>query len=186
MKRRKALLLIFLLTFTACTVDEVLDTINVAAQVAAEIGAALGPINPVDAAIVTNLSGIASAGVLVLQDIYQQYTANPATTDVGKVLAAVQAAKANLSQALAAAHITDPHTLQVVTAWANLIINTLDAVASAIEPAQPANTPSGVRMAVIPFSPQAVALAWQEQVCSGNYACSKLVHVPKHGLRKLW
>jgi len=182
--------LLLLLILTACTVNEVLDTINVASQVAGEIGAALGPLNAADAAIVENISGIASAGVIVIQNVYQQYEQSGAQSDLQKVLAAVGAAKANLSQALAAAHITDPQSQATVTKWANLLFTCIDAIADALQAAPATNVealarPSS-RSVIMPLGPQQIVAAWSSQVCGGEARCSKLVHVPKHGLAKLF
>lgn len=176
MKRVATCGLIFVLCFSlvACTVDQVLADINVLIQIAASIGAAVGNVSPIDAAEIQKLSAIATAGISAIQTAYDTYKASGATTDLQKVQAAIAAVQTNLSQELAAAHITNPASQQKVTNWVNLIYSTLAAILAALPQFQ-AKRANGRAKIDIAVTPKTLKARWDKEVCEGATACSALV-----------
>lgn len=173
---------------TACTVDRVLDAINVAIQVAASIGSAAGNVSLSDEQTIQNLSTIATGGLNVVQQDYDAYEKSGATTDIQKIQAAVNAVKTNLSNAMAAFHVTDPETQQKVVNWCNLLTGSLSAILSAL----PAIQTSQLQMAAllqyaklnsltVSMSAKTIKSRWDKEVCQGDKSCTKLVRVPRHG-----
>jgi hypothetical protein len=176
MKKTLSSLLVLILCFSlvACTVDQVLADINVLIQIAASIGAAVGNVSPADSIIIQKLSGIATAGIAAIQTAYDTYKNSGATTDLQKVQAAIAAVQTNLSQELAAAHITDPASQQKVTNWVNLIYSTLAAILAALPQLQTLQK-NGRPKITLAVTPKTLKFRWDNEVCQNNSACSALV-----------
>src|SRR5579864_2991104 len=81
---------------TACTVDQVLADINVAVQIAGQIGQAVGAVSPADALLIAGIQGVASAGLNAIKNAYDTYHASGAVTDLQKLQAALDACKFTL------------------------------------------------------------------------------------------
>lgn len=170
-----AISLLLCCSLVACTVDQVLADINVLIQIASSIGAAVGNVSVSDSAEIQKLSGIASSGIAAIQTAYASYKASGATTDLQKVQAAVSAVQTNLSQELAAAHVTDPISQQKVTNWVNLIYSTLAAVLAALPELQTHPVTAKAKVAVA-ITPKTLKSEWDKKVCDGAPACMALVH----------
>jgi len=189
MKKKKALTLLLACTLAlaACTVDQVLSSINVLIQAAGSIGAAIGAVSPADAAIVSGLSALASKGLSIIQADYDAYKKSGATTDLQKLEAAITAVQTNLPAELAAAHVYSPAAQAKCTAWVNLTVTSLDIVAEALPQIESAST-AGERQAAEEkvshnpaLVPQALQARWAKEVCRGDARCSSLVKVHEHG-----
>jgi hypothetical protein len=172
------------LSLVACSVDQVLTDVGVAIQIAASIGAAVGPISAVDAAEVAKLSAIATQGLNAVKAAYDAYKASGATTDLAKLQAAVDAVQANLPAELAAAHISDPNAMSKVTAWVGLVVTSVAAIAAAIPQLTSPVVAASKKAKLMASLPSAKTLQarWASEVCKGDVKCSALVKVNKHGL----
>ena len=168
---------------TACATDQVLADLNVAIQIAGQIGQAVGAVSPADAMIIAGLSATASAGLTAIKDAYDLYEKSGAATDLQKLQAALDAAKATYGEALKAAHVSNIATVAKVQAWANLIYTSLDAVLAAIGGQATANVKAmGRRNITLTITPQALKARWDSEVCKGESGCSGLVKTHKKTL----
>lgn len=160
-----------------CTTDQILADINVLIQIAASLVPALGGVSTADAAELQKLSNIATTGMSAIQAAYASYKGSGATTDLGKVQAAISACQTNIDQELAAAHITDPNTVSKVKNWVNLIYSTLAAVTAALPQLQSGAkvSRSTVKVATS-ITPKSLQARWVTEVCSGDKTCGLLVH----------
>jgi hypothetical protein len=168
-----ALAVAFCVAMTACTVDQVLTDIDLALQMSANIAAAIEPISPADAALLTLAINIATTGLQVIQTDYDQWKASGAQTDLQKLEAALTTLKTNLPMELAAAHITNPASIAKANAWVNLVVTTCTAVLQLLP-----QTPGTAAMAVFP-TPQKIKAGWDMDICAGAKTCSDLVKIHK-------
>lgn len=161
----------------ACTVDQVLSDINICIQTAATLETAIGAVSPADAAILTSLTSIATAGLNAIEQDYNTWKASGATSDLAKLNAACQSLQTNLSQNLAAAHISDPVAVQKATAWVGLITSTVGAMTALwpqVSGLSDKRTIARIGAAKLP-SAKELQYQWQTQVCMGSVPCGKLV-----------
>lgn len=166
------------LSMVACSVDQVLADINVVIQIAAGIGSAVGQVSPADSAVVSKFSNIALTGISAVQTAYNTYKASGSSTDLAKVEAAISAVQVNLSQELAAAHITNPESVAKVAAWVNLINSSLAAVIAALPQLQHPTARIAKQAAANLPTPASLQSRWQKEVCQGDKACGSLVKAP--------
>jgi hypothetical protein len=165
------------MTTTACPTDQVLADLNLALQIAVQIIPAVTAVSPVEGAAIQRVSAVATGILTVIESDYRAYEASKAVTDLQKLQAVLDAAKANLTAEIAAAHITDPAVVAKVTAWANLIYSVTDAILSAIEGnGGAASVPVRAMKLSKPLpTPKALKAGWSGNVCKGEEACSALV-----------
>jgi hypothetical protein len=179
MKHKFTAVLLICTVFTfACTVDQVLADINLCLQTAASLETALGVISPADSAALQVITGLATAGLNVIQKDYDTWKASGSTSDLQKLVAACQSLQTNLPQNLAAAHISDPTVVQKTTAWVNLVTTTVGAMAAAWPQVNAASTKSRMAKAAASLpSPSALHDQWLKNVCLGDTSCGNLVKV---------
>lgn len=167
------LILFSMITMTACTVDEVLSSIDAALQTAQGLSAAVGAVSPVDAASLTLLTGIGITGIEAIQKAYDTYQKNKTASTLQSVVAAAQAVQTNLPQELAALHISSVNAVTKATAWVNLMTDCAQAIVTELTSAS-----SGNRQATVyTLTPESIQSRWASQVCNGDVACGALVKV---------
>lgn len=178
-----ALLCASMVVMTACTVDQVLSSIDAALQTAQGLSAAVGSVSPQDAAMLNLLTGVGITGIQAIQTAYDTYEKNKTTSKLQDVLAAAQAIQANLPQELNALHITDAGAVQKATAWVNLIVSIAQGIVTELSALQPA---AGQRVSTaFTLTPELIQARWQSEVCGGNTSCGSLVKVHHRHLHKL-
>lgn len=175
----------FVISETACTVDQVLSDIDVAIQIAASLAPAVGTVAPADGALITVFSTLASGGMKDIQSAYDAWSKSGSTSDLQKAQAVIAEVKGNLSHELQTAHISDPKTVTAVTNWCNLLYSSLTAVEAAFPQSAQAGVQAHAASAPIP-TPESLQARWVSEVCSGDAKCSKLVkvhhvHAKAHG-----
>jgi hypothetical protein len=173
-----ALTAVLLLTTTACSVDQVLSTIDVALQTAANLESIVGAVSPADAAALEALTGLATAGLNAIKSDYDTYEASKAQGDLAKLQAAIGALQKNLSLNLAAAKISSATAVEKTTNWVNLINSSLDAVVSTLQAALHPGALASRNMAQLP-TPESLQARWQAEVCAGDAVCGARVKVRK-------
>jgi hypothetical protein len=178
-----SLVLVMFASLVACTaVDQILSDLEIATNAAGVIGAAVEIVAPGDGLLVQGLANTATAGLAAIKTAYDTYEASGAVGDRAKLIAAIQAVQTNLPAELAAAHITNPATVAVVTAWVNMTLRIVTSIMSAIGnvTATTSNAIIGKRLAVainkgaIP-SKSSLRYQWSHDVCGGNSSCSGLL-----------
>ncbi len=175
-----ALLCASMIVMTACTVDEVLSSIDTALQTASALSAAVGAVSPADAALLNLLTGVGVSGIQAIQTAYDNYEKNKTASKLQDVVVAAQAIQSNLPQELSALHISDPNAVAKATAWVNLMTDCAQAIVSQV------TAVSGKATATYALTPEYIQGRWQSQVCGGNSACGALVKVHhKHARVKL-
>jgi hypothetical protein len=189
MKRKLLSLIVVLgmvLPNTACTVDQALSDIDLVLQTSQVVCSAIGVVAPADSAACALISGVAISGLNIIKTDYDAWKASGATTDMQKLEAAITTLQANLPQELAAAHIVDPHAVSTVTAWVGLVTSSLNDVLSLLpqlNPTPPTPTTRAKAVAAVMPTPESLAARWNNEVCKGDAACTKLVkvhHVHSH------
>ena len=83
-----------------------------------------------DVAVIQNISAQASRDLNLLQSLYSEYKANPNNTTLQKIQNVIADVNQNLPALLQAAHISNPTLSARVTAAVNLIVSTVNSVAS--------------------------------------------------------
>lgn len=179
-----ALLCAAMITQTACTVDEVLSTIDAALQTAAGLEVAVGAVSPADAAALRLLTGLAEKGIGGIQVAYDTYEKNKTNSNLQNVMVAAQAIQTNLPQELVAVRIQNPNAVQKATAWVNLVSEAVGGVITVVDAAQQPSQQQPRMMAMAHAAPAILTAAsvqqrWQTDVCQGDTTCGALV-VPHH------
>jgi hypothetical protein len=179
-----AVMCVSMISMMACTVDEVLSSIDAALQTAQGLEAAVGAVSPADSAALQLLTGIGVAGVEAIQKAYDTYEKNKTPSAAQDVVVAAQAIQSNLPQELSALHITDAEAVSKATAWVNLMTDCATAIISEV------NAVSGAKVSrsAGPYllTPEAIQARWQSEVCKGDGKCGSLVKVHhKHANIKL-
>ena len=176
-----ALLCFSMMTTTACTVDQVLSSIDVALQTAAQLSTAVGAVSPADAALITLMTGLATNGINAIQTAYDAYEKSKTASNLQNVLVAAQTLQTQLPSLLAASHISDPTTVQKVTAWVNLMVSCAEAIVSEVQALSPTTTvsPTAAPMARASYTltAESIQARWQSDVCKGDGRCGALVKV---------
>jgi hypothetical protein len=83
-----------------------------------------------DMAVIQNISAQASRDLNLLQSLYSEYKANPNNSTLQKIQNVISDVNQNLPALLQAAHISNPTLSARVTAAVNLIVSTVNSVAS--------------------------------------------------------
>jgi len=83
-----------------------------------------------DMAVIQNISAQASRDLNLLQSLYSEYKANPNNSTLQKIQNVISDVNQNLPALLQAAHISNPTLSARVTASVNLIVSTVNSVAS--------------------------------------------------------
>src|SRR5205814_7788947 len=83
-----------------------------------------------DVAVIQNISAQASRDLNLLQSLYNEYRASPNNTTLQKIQNVISGLNQNLPALLQAAHISNPTLSARVSAAVNLIISTVNSVAS--------------------------------------------------------
>jgi hypothetical protein len=182
-----ALMLVGTVSMLACTVDQILSSIDAALQVAQGLSAAVGAVDPAIGAAVNVIASIGIAGMNEIQKVYDQYEANKSASNKQNVIVAAQAIQSNLAGELAVMHISDPATVQKVTAWVNLLSDCASGIITELGGTPVAAVSTRAR-AVAPYqlTPEYIQSRWQSQVCLGDTSCgSKVVAHHKHAKVRL-
>lgn len=176
---------VMLLSTTACSTDQVLSTIDVALQTAANLESIVGAVAPGDAAALEALTGLATAGLQAIQKDYDTYEASKAQGDLEKLQAAIAALQKNLSLNLTAAHIVSATAVTKTTNWVNLINSSLDAVVSTLQATLLPSALASRNMAQLP-TPESLQARWTKEVCAGDMACGAKVKVHRKHQGGFW
>jgi hypothetical protein len=83
-----------------------------------------------DVAVIQNISAQASRDLNVLQTLYTEYKANPSSATLQKIQNVISDLNQNLPAMLQAAHISNPTLSARIAAAVNLILSTVNSVAS--------------------------------------------------------
>ncbi len=89
-------------------------------------------ISAADQAAIQNISSEASKDLNLLQQLYDEYKANPSDATLQKITATIDVVQQNLPALLQAAHISDAALAQQVAAGVNLILTTVESFAELI------------------------------------------------------
>jgi hypothetical protein len=184
---------------TACTaswVSTALADLPVLTQMALNIGTLIStldtgkPISPADAATIQNISAQAAKDLNLIAALYADYKTSPDPSVLVKITAAIEDTQQNLTELLAAAHISDTDLSARITAGVNLILTTVESFASLI-PTPPATTSAAIaRRAAVPGahnkkanvpSPNDLKKAWNQQVAPQFSECGRACGIV-HGL----
>lgn len=175
-----ALLCVSMIFTVACSVDQILSSIDAALQTAQALSAAVGAVSPVDAAALSLLTGVGIAGIQAIQKSYDTYEKNKTASTLQDVVVAAQAVQSNLPQELTALHITNPAVVTKATNWVTLMTDCAQSIITEI------SAVSGAKTAVYTLTPETIKARWLSGVCAGDAKCGDLVKVHhKHGLAKL-
>ena len=176
-----ALLCCSMLFTTACTVDQVLSSLDAVLQTAEGLETAVGAVSPADAAALQLLTGLAVKGIQIIQSDYDTYEKDKTASNLQNIVVAAQTLQATLPQNLAAAHISDASAVQKATAWVNLVTTSVASAVSLIAPAVARSSISAhtVKAASLNLSAESIQARWQKEVCVGDTKCGALVK-PRH------
>ena len=117
-----------------------------------------------DVAVIQNISAQASRDLNLLQSLYSEYKANPNSTTLQKIQNVISDVNQNLPALLQAAHISNPTLSARVTAAVNLIVSTVNSVAS-LMPQSSAATSRKLRTQPL-LHAKDLKEQWNLQVCS--------------------
>lgn len=177
-----ALTLACTMFLVACSVDQVLSDIDVGLQIAKNLAPAVGTVLPEDALVLDTFTSVAIAGITAIKQTYDDASGGAASTKLARIQAIATALKSDLSQDLAAAHVTDTTLIATITNWVNLINSILNAVIAEISGAHvmlSTNPPKSGDL-----TPESIQARWTAEVCKGDLKCGHLVkahHVHKSG-----
>jgi len=123
-----------------------------------------------DVAVIQNISAQVSRDLNLLQSLYSDYKANPNKTTLQKIQNVILDVNQNLPALLQAAHISNPMLSARVTAAVNLIVSTVNSVAS-LMPQSSASSARKLRTQPLLHASE-LKKQWNLQVCSptGNSA----------------
>lgn len=123
-----------------------------------------------DVAVIQNISAQASRDLNLLQSLYSEYKANPNNTTLQKIQNVIADVNQNLPALLQAAHISNPTLAARVTAAVNLIVSTVNSVASLMPQSSAATARKLSAQPLI--HAKDLKKQWNLQVCSptGNSA----------------
>ena len=117
-----------------------------------------------DMAVIQNISAQASRDLNLLQSLYSEYKANPNNNTLQKIQNVIADVNQNLPALLQAAHISNPTLSARVTAAVNLIVSTVNSVAS-LMPQSSAATSRKLTAQPL-FHAKDLKKQWNLQVCS--------------------
>jgi len=117
-----------------------------------------------DVAVIQNISAQASRDLNLLQSLYNDYKANPRSTTLQKIQNVISDLNQNLPALLQAAHISNPTLSARISAAVNLILSTVNSVASLMP--QTASMTSRKLHAQPLLDAKNLKKQWNLQVCS--------------------
>ena len=120
-----------------------------------------------EATAIQNISNEAGKDLALLQTLYNQYKANPSVSTLQKIQTVIAEIDRDLPALLQAAHIIDPVLTARISAAVNLIVTTVNSIASLI----PQTTTSASRKATAPkkiviLGASELKKQWNQQVCA--------------------
>ena len=139
LKSLLALVLALVSATTGCTsqwVNVAVQDLPVLTQMALNIATLVSTLaagkqaSTADVAVIQNISAQASRDLNLLQSLYNEYKATPNNTTLQKIQNIISGLNQNLPALLQAAHISNPILSVRVSAAINLIISTVNSVAS--------------------------------------------------------
>lgn len=139
LKSLLALVLALVSATTGCTsqwVNVAVQDLPVLTQMALNIATLVSTLaagkqaSTADVAVIQNISAQASRDLNLLQSLYNEYKASPNNTTLQKIQNIISGLNQNLPALLQAAHISNPILSARVSAAINLIISTVNSVAS--------------------------------------------------------
>ena len=139
LKSLLALVLALVSATTGCTsqwVNVAVQDLPVLTQMALNIATLVSTLaagkqaSTADVAVIQNISAQASLDLNLLQSMYNEYKATPNNTTLQKIQNIISGLNQNLPALLQAAHISNPILSVRVSAAINLIISTVNSVAS--------------------------------------------------------
>jgi hypothetical protein len=124
-----------------------------------------------DIAVIQNISSQASRDLNLLQTLYIEYKANPSSATLQKIQNVISDLNQNLPALLQAAHISNPTLSARITAAVNLILSTVNSVASLMPQSSSSVTSRKIHAAPL-LRAADLKKQWNLQVCSptGNTA----------------
>ena len=180
------ILCVSMISMMACTVDEVMSSIDAGLQVASGLSAAVGAVNPADGALLDGISAIAEKLMNVVQADYDTYEKNKTASNLQNVVVAAKDVQNALPQELAALHISDPNAVVKATNWVNLLVDCASSLITEITgvSALSAKTATGHQpRAYGPLTAENIKARWTTDVCKGEKACAD--HIKVHHKYKL-
>jgi len=117
-----------------------------------------------DVAVIQNISAQASRDLNLLQSLYNEYKASPNNTTLQKIQNVISGLNQNLPALLQAAHISNPTLSARVSAAVNLIISTVNSVASLMPQTSAATSRKLQAMPLL--RAKDLKKQWNLQVCS--------------------
>lgn len=117
-----------------------------------------------DVAAIQNISVQASRDLNLLQSLYSDYKANPSNTTLQKIQSVIADLNQNLPTLLQAAHISNPALSARISAAVNLILSTVNSVASLMP--QSSSVSARKMQAKALLGARDLKKQWNLQVCS--------------------
>ena len=173
LKSLLALMLVLLTATTGCTpqwINVAVQDLPVLTQMALNIATLVSTLasgkqaSTADVAAIQNISAQASRDLNLLQSLYNEYKANPSNTTLQKLQNVISDLNQNLPALLQAAHISNPTLSARVSAAVNLIISTVNSVAS-LMPQSSAPTARNLHAQPL-LHAKDLKRQWNLQVCS--------------------
>lgn len=167
---------------SACTVDEVLTSIDAGLQVAQDLNSAVGTVLPADAALIALLENAAIAGITSIQTAYDAYEKNKTADNKQNVVDAANLLQKNLPTKNSEMKFSNPVTTQKATAWTNLLVDCAASIETQLTgtsstPRAIGTTAHPQRATPVPYSAEAIKAAWTNNVCFGDSVCGSLVKI---------
>jgi hypothetical protein len=179
LKSLLALVLALISATTGCTpqwINVAVQDLPVLTQMALNIATLVSTLasgkqaSTADVAVIQNISAQASRDLNLLQSLYNDYKANPNSSTLQKIQNVISDLNQNLPALLQAAHISNPTLSARVSAAVNLILSTVNSVAS-LMPQSSAATSRKIQPQPL-LRVKDLKKQWNLQVCSptGNTA----------------
>ena len=179
LKSLLALVLALLTATTGCSpqwINVAVQDLPVLTQMALNIATLVSTLasgkqaSDADVAVIQNISSQASRDLNLLQTLYNEYKANPSSATQQKIQNVISDLNQNLPALLQAAHISNPTLSARIAAAVNLILSTVNSVAS-LMPQGSAVTSRKIHAAPL-LRAADLKKQWNLQVCSptGNTA----------------
>ena len=173
LKSLLALVLALVSATTGCTsqwVNVAVQDLPVLTQMALNIATLVSTLaagkqaSTADVAVIQNISAQASRDLNLLQSLYNEYKASPNNTTLQKIQNIISGLNQNLPALLQAAHISNPILSVRVSAAINLIISTVNSVASLMPQSSAATSRKLHALPLLRASD--LKKQWNLQVCS--------------------
>ena len=173
LKSLLALVLALVSATTGCTsqwVNVAVQDLPVLTQMALNIATLVSTLaagkqaSTADVAVIQNISAQASRDLNLLQSLYNEYKASPNNTTLQKIQNIISGLNQNLPALLQAAHISNPTLSTRVSAAVNLIISTVNSVASLMPQSSAATSRKIQAMPLLRAND--LKKQWNLQVCS--------------------